>query len=263
MIFFRKPVSTPAFARGMLFRDHARNEAKPVGPRAPDLRVSDLQVHYSNGASAVTALELEQLSVPAGSLLAVTGPSGSGKSTLLYALGGLLRPRRGQVLWDNRDILAEPEGARDRWRRRTVGFVFQDFHLLPELSPLQNVLLPASFERFAASRAERERAQALLDRFSVPQARRSTAMLSRGEQQRVALARALLFDPPVILADEPTASLDAASGAVVIDILLQLSAKEGRTVIAVSHDPALLGHFPSALALDHGKLVSAPMRAAS
>jgi len=234
-----------------------------VRPRAPDLKVADLQVHYSNGASAVTALEIEHVSVPGGSLLAVTGPSGSGKSTFLYALGGLLRPQRGQVLWDNRDILAQAEGARDRWRRRTIGFAFQDFHLLGELSPLQNVLLPASFERFSVSRAVRERAHALLERFSVPQARRSTAILSRGEQQRVALARALLFDPPVILADEPTASLDAAAGAVVIDILLQLSTQEGRTVIAVSHDPALLGRFPVALALDHGRLASTPLRAAS
>jgi putative ABC transport system ATP-binding protein len=136
-----------------------------------------------------------------------------------------------------------------------IGFVFQDFHLLPELTPLQNVLLPASFERFAMSRAMRERAKSLLDRFAVPQARRTTAVLSRGEQQRVALARALLFDPPVILADEPTASLDAASGATVIDILQQLSIKDGRTVIAVSHDHALIERFAMRFALEHGRMV--------
>jgi putative ABC transport system ATP-binding protein len=239
------------------------NETKPGSLRAPDLKVRRLEVHYSNGASAVTALAIDELAVPAGSLLAVTGPSGSGKSTFLYAIGGLLRPRRGQVLWDGRDILAQAEPARDRWRRHTVGFAFQDFHLLPELTPLQNVLLPATFERFSASRAIRERANALLERFSVPQARRSTAVLSRGEQQRVALARALLFDPPVILADEPTASLDAAAGAVVIDILLQLSAKDGRTVIAISHDHALVGRFPSTIALEHGKVAGEPARVAS
>ena len=230
------------------------NEAKPGNLRAPDLKIEDLQVGYSNGAGAVTALEIEQLSVPGGALLAVTGPSGSGKSTFLYAIGGLLRPQRGRVLWDGHDILSEGESARDRWRRHTVGFAFQDFHLLAELTPLQNVLLPASFERFTVDRAIRERAVALLEHFEVPQARKSTASMSRGEQQRVAIARALLFDPPVILADEPTASLDARSGAVVIDILLQLSARDGRTVIAISHDQELLKRFSNTVALDHGRI---------
>ena len=230
------------------------NEAKPGTLRAPDLEIEGLQVSYSNGAGAVAALEIEQLSVPPGSRLAVTGPSGSGKSTFLYAIGGLLRPQHGRVLWGGRDILREGESARDRWRRHTIGFAFQDFHLLPELTPLQNVLLPASFERFAADRATRARAVALLDHFSVPQARKSTASLSRGEQQRVAIARALLFDPPVILADEPTASLDAKAGDVVIDILLQLSARDGRTVIAISHDQELLRRFSNTVALDHGRM---------
>jgi putative ABC transport system ATP-binding protein len=230
------------------------NEAKPGTLRAPDLKIEGLQVSYSNGAGAVAALAIEQLNVPPGARLAVTGPSGSGKSTFLYAIGGLLRPQRGRVLWGGRDILSEAESARDRWRRHTVGFAFQDFHLLAELTPLQNVLLPASFERFAADSATRARAVALLEHFSVPQARKSTASLSRGEQQRVAIARALLFDPPVILADEPTASLDAKAGDVVIEILLQLSARDGRTVIAISHDQELLRRFSNTIALDHGKM---------
>jgi putative ABC transport system ATP-binding protein len=225
-----------------------------VSLRPPALEVQGLQVHYSDGPEAVAALEIERLSVPAGSLLAVTGPSGSGKSTFLYAVGGLLRPRQGRVLWDGRDLLTQGESARDRWRRHTVGFVFQDFHLLPELTPLQNVLLPASFEGFSARGAIRQRAISLLERFSVPQARRSTAVLSRGEQQRVALARALLFDPPVILADEPTASLDAASGAVVIDILTQMSLADGRSVIAISHDHELIERFSRRIALEHGRM---------
>jgi putative ABC transport system ATP-binding protein len=239
------------------------NEAKPGNLRAPGLTIADLQVRYSNGAGAVTALEIEQLNVPAGAQLAVTGPSGSGKSTFLYAIGGLIRPQRGRVLWAGRDILREAESARDRWRRHTVGFAFQDFHLLAELTPLQNVLLPASFERFATGRAIRARAAELLDHFGVPQARKSTASLSRGEQQRVAIARALLFDPPVILADEPTASLDAKSGAVVIDILLQLSAREGRTVIAISHDQELLQRFGNIVALDHGRMAAEQKQAVS
>jgi putative ABC transport system ATP-binding protein len=220
--------------------------------RPPELKVADLLVRYDDGSGAVTALEIGQLSVPPGSLLAVTGPSGSGKSTFLYAVGGLIRPQRGNVLWDACSILGLSETERDRWRRHTVGFAFQDFHLLPELTPLQNVLLPASFERVAIGSATRARAVALLDRFGVPQARLTTAHLSRGEQQRVALARALLYDPPVILADEPTASLDAAAGAVVAETLVRLATDEGRTVIAVSHDPVLIRRFSTRIALDHG-----------
>jgi putative ABC transport system ATP-binding protein len=239
------------------------NEGKPGNLRAPGLTVADLQVRYSNGAGAVTALEIEQLNVPAGGQLAVTGPSGSGKSTFLYAIGGLIRPQRGRVLWAGRDILGEAESARDRWRRHTVGFAFQDFHLLAELTPLQNVLLPASFERFTTGHAIRARAAQLLDHFGVPQARKSTASLSRGEQQRVAIARALLFDPPVILADEPTASLDAKAGALVIDILLQLSERDGRTVIAISHDRELLRRFGNVVALDHGRMATPQRQAVS
>lgn len=221
----------------------------------PSLAIAQLLVRYSDRGGAVTALEIADLTVEPGALLAITGPSGSGKSTLLYAIAGLLRPARGSILWDGRDILGLAEAARDRWRRHHIGFAFQDFHLLPELSPLANVLLPASFERFTASPALRARGVALLDRFGVPETRVSTGTLSRGEQQRVALARALLFDPPVILADEPTASLDAAAAARVAESLVDLSRAEGRTVIAVSHDPSLIAHFDHRIALEHGHAV--------
>ena len=146
---------------------------------------------------------------------------------------------------------------RDRWRRRNIGFVFQDFHLLPELTPLENVLLPATFERLVIDRAVRARASrcSIASRFPRRGGRRHA--LSRGEQQRLALARALLNDPAVILADEPTASLDAAAGAVVADALARLSTAEGRTVIAVTHDPVLISRCTRRAALDHGHVRAA------
>ena len=191
--------------------------------QAPALSVRDLKVIYQDQAGPVTALSIPVLNVSPGSLLAITGPSGSGKSTFLYAIAGLLRPSQGEITWGGRILQTMPETIRDHWRRHTIGFVFQDFHLMPELSPLANVLLPASFENLSVSRALKERALMLLEGFGVPYKRASVVDLSRGEQQRVALARALLFDPPVLLADEPTASLDALAGEQVAQTLDDLS----------------------------------------
>ena len=225
---------------------------------APSLKVENLQIVYGNRRESLTALEVAALDVRPGSRLVVTGPSGSGKSTLLYALAGLVRPAAGRVLWDGIDISALSEASRDRWRRRTIGFVFQDFHLLPELGPLANVLLPSSFERIVSSAVLKKRAAGLLEQFGVPSKRASVSDLSRGEQQRVGLARALLFDPAVLLADEPTASLDAASGALVAEALRRAADDEGRTVIVVTHDPALMETIPQRFELERGHVRTAP-----
>ncbi len=219
---------------------------------APSLAVRGLDVRFVDRGKTFSAVSLESLDVAPGESLALTGPSGCGKSTLLYALAGLLKPSSGTVAWDGSDVYARGESARDAWRRRNVGFVFQDFELLPELSPLRNVLVPATFERFRVDAATRARAEGLLEKFGVP-ARGATGALSRGERQRVALARALLFDPPVILADEPTASLDAASGAAVIAALAEQARAEGRTVIAASHDPLLIRRLGGELRLERGQ----------
>ena len=221
--------------------------------QAPALSVRDLKVIYQDQAGPVTALSIPVLNVSPGSLLAITGPSGSGKSTFLYAIAGLLRPSQGEITWGGRILQTMPETIRDHWRRHTIGFVFQEFHLMPDLSPLANVLLPASFENLSVSRALKERALMLLEGFGVPYKRASVVDLSRGEQQRVALARALLFDPPVLLADEPTASLDALAGEQVAQTLEDLSKQEGRTVIVVSHDPALINRIGTRFVLERGQ----------
>lgn len=202
--------------------------------------------------SSRTLIDIPEISFQPATLTAIAGPSGSGKSTLLYLLAGLLAPERGMVVWDGRDIARAREGTRDRWRRDNAGFIFQNFHLLEELSPLDNVLAPAWFANFSA-RPWRARALALLDRFGVPREAKRTTFLSRGEQQRVAIARALLFDPRIVFADEPTASLDAAAGEGVIAALAEM-AGSGKTVIVVSHDPQLLARAGRVIRLDHGRL---------
>jgi putative ABC transport system ATP-binding protein len=196
------------------------------------------------------ALDIPRFAPVAGKFTAVSGPSGSGKSTLLYVLAGLLRPEGGRVTFDGADIYALSETRRDAWRRKRVGFVFQDFHLIPELSPLANAALAATF---GSAPGVRDRCAALLKAFGVPTERTSVDRLSRGERQRVALVRALAFDPPVILADEPTASLDAAAADDLIAALQRL-AGEGRTVVVASHDRAVLERADMRIAIDHGRI---------
>ena len=207
-------------------------------------------LHHRLGAN--TLIALDALDLAPGRLVTLSGPSGSGKSTLLYLLSGLLVPAGGAVVWDGTDLAGLGEGARDRWRLRYAGFVFQNFHLIEELSPLDNVLVPVWFTAFRTHHW-RDRARALLARFGVPEGRRHAGLLSRGEQQRVALARALIFDPPVIFADEPTASLDAIAGTAVARVLATLAREENRLVIAASHDAALHGLADRRIALDHGR----------
>ena len=173
--------------------------------------------------------------------LGISGPSGSGKTTLLHVIAGLLRPNQGRVRWGDNDLATMGEGARDAWRRRHVGFVFQDFHLIPELDARANVRLPAGFGTGRAVAAAQ--ADAMLLSMGVPDPRRRAAKLSRGEQQRVAIARALIGAPSVILADEPTASLDGDTGGVVADLLIHSAERSGATLIVVSHDPALLARM--------------------
>lgn len=204
-------------------------------------------------AGAPPALDIPSLSIKAGRLTVIRGPSGSGKTTLLYVLSGLIRPTSGQVRWDSVDIAGLGEGARDRWRRRNAGFVFQNFNLIEEMSPLGNVTLAAYFSAFTDSNV-RARGRSLLEQFGVPDEARHVSSYSRGEQQRVALARALVFDPPILFADEPTASLDEANSAELCQSFKRL-ASEGRTVVAVSHDPLLIEAADAVVTLDHGRVV--------
>lgn len=216
------------------------------------------------GSAAEPVIILDALALSPGAALAITGPSGAGKSTLLYLLAGLLAAQVGSIRWGAVDVSTLRGAAGDGWRLRQFGFVFQDFHLVPELTALENVLLPAWFGAWRASGALRARAAMLLEEFGVPSGRRPVRSLSRGEQQRVALARALLFAPPVILADEPTASLDGEAARHIAEHLFAFNAA-GHTLIVVSHDPALIERAPQRLhvirgqpaVLEHGREIAA------
>ena len=218
----------------------------------PLLEIRELSLQYGKDTHPV--LQIGDLAIDHGETVGISGPSGSGKSSLLYLISGLLKPSNGKIIWDGTDITTFGEGATDRWRRKSIGFVFQDFHLIDEVSPLENVLIPASFVGFRIDAATRKRAHDLLDQVGVPLARKSTSDLSRGEQQRVAIARALLFDPPIILADEPTASLDDAASKTATDILFSL-AGPNRTIITVSHDQDVIDRCARVLRFDKGALI--------
>lgn len=206
-------------------------------------------------------LDLAAFALTAGTQVAVCGPSGSGKTTLVDLLAGLRVPDAGDVLWDGRSLRLWTEPARDRWRRAEVGLVFQQFHLFPALSVQENVLLPARFRSLRASDADRRRALFLLDAVGVPP-QRAVRDLSRGEMQRVALARALFTRPRLVLADEPTASLDRATARRVGDLMRRLCRDAGATLVVATHDQELAATMDSVFDIVDGRLAGrmAPAR---
>jgi ABC-type lipoprotein export system ATPase subunit len=208
--------------------------------------------HRDGDGRPFRVLDIPELTVEPGVALGVGGPSGCGKSTLLHLIAGLLRPSSGSVRWGNTEISVLPEAQRDRWRRQTLGFVFQNFHLVPELDVAGNIALPASFSSWRSNPVDRERATTLASRMGLTAPSRRASVLSRGEQQRVAIARALFNKPHLILADEPTASLDARHAEAVADLLVEAAAQSGATLICASHDPHLLARMTRRLDLTAG-----------
>jgi putative ABC transport system ATP-binding protein len=207
------------------------------------------------GGTPMPILDIPALRIAPGEAVGIAGPSGAGKTTLLHVIAGLLMPSTGAVTWDGDTINPRSEGARDRWRRRHVGLVFQDFALVPELSVTDNILLPARFDAWRTPPGLADEAAALAQSMGLARLTTRVASLSRGEQQRVAVARALLRKPALLLADEPTASLDAENGAAVAGMLLEGARAGGATLIAISHDAALLGRLSRVLHLKAGRIV--------
>jgi len=198
------------------------------------VRLTDVTKVYQGGITG--ALNGVSLSIEQGEFTAVMGPSGSGKSTLLNLIAGLDRPTSGDVAVGGTDLGALGEAGLARFRRDHVGFVFQFFHLLPNLTALENVLIPAQLKGRESADA---RGRKLLERLGIAEvADRYPARLSGGQQQRVAIARALINNPTLLLADEPTGALDTHSGEQVMDLLAQLH-RDGQTILLVTHDAKL------------------------
>lgn len=223
----------------------------------PLISIEAVSKIYHHGKPAeVRALQNISLEIFQGEVVALTGPSGSGKSTLLSLIGCMSRPTQGTIYLDERRVSRLPETFLARIRRETYGFVFQQYHLLQDVSVLDNLMFPL-YPAAMPFKTMRERALALLDTFSLTDKERiKVRQLSGGEQQRVALARALMADPPIIIADEPTAHLDAELTTELLTILTELHA-EGRTIIIATHDPVVHQSplIRRRVALRHGKLL--------
>jgi len=218
--------------------------------------VSGLSQRVSDAGGRLTILENLNFRIPAGSTVAITGSSGSGKSTLLGLLAGLDVPSGGSVTLAGIDLASLDEEGRARLRARLVGFVFQSFQLLPHLSALENVMLPLELAG-ATSQAVHDAASAMLARVGLGgRLHLRPRTLSGGEQQRVSLARAFVVRPALLFADEPTGSLDAATGTLVIDLMFALHREHGTTLVLVTHDASLAARCERQLKLAGGRLVA-------
>jgi ABC-type lipoprotein export system ATPase subunit len=219
------------------------------------IKLRDVSKVYRKGQESVRALDAIGLSVLERGLVAIVGPSGSGKSSLLHLIGAMDRPTTGEVLVAGQSLNALPEARLTIFRRKTVGFVFQSFNLIPNLNALENVMLPMEFHSVPSQERHR-RATQLLDRVGL--AGRLTHRpreLSGGEQQRVAIARASANNPPLILADEPTGNLDSKTGQVIYALLKDIARE--RTVIVVTHAEALAQMADRIVHIRDGKLIEA------
>ncbi|MDT8854689.1 ATP-binding cassette domain-containing protein [Paracoccaceae bacterium Fryx2] len=220
---------------------------------APALLIENLRVTSREGRHL---LHIAHLGVPGGQSVALRGASGAGKSTFLHVMSGLVRPASGRVLWGGQDICALTEDARARMRRETLGLIFQDCHLFEELSAFGNAALASAFADRADRAAMRAGADKWLAALGLGQAgARAADSFSGGERQRIAVARALAADPPVILADEPTAALDRGNADALGADLVRLATEGGRTLITVTHDATLAARMTRQITLADGEIV--------
>jgi len=234
--------------------DRAKFEMQ-TRPDCAVIALNDVTREYEGHGGVVRALGNATFSIVAGEWVAITGPSGSGKSTLVNLIGCLDRPTAGELKIDNVDVASMTATELDRFRADKIGFIFQQFHLIPYLSALENVMLAQYFH----SMTDEGEARASLERVGLGErAEHLPSELSGGEQQRVCIARALINNPPILLADEPTGNLDAANQAVVAELLQDLH-RNGHTIVMVTHDPEMAALAQRRIALSHGKVFCHPV----
>jgi putative ABC transport system ATP-binding protein len=230
-----------------------KTDLSAQGNRPPAIEVAGLSKRVADASGELTILHDVDFTVQPAETLALVGASGSGKSTLLGLLAGLDTPSTGKVLLDGTDIFALDEDGRAAFRKAKLGFVFQSFQLLAHLNALENVMLP--LELRGDDRA-RDKAAAMLERVGLAsRLRHYPKYLSGGEQQRVALARAFVTEPPLLFADEPTGSLDAATGEAVIQLMFELNRERGSTLVLVTHDPSIAARCGRTLTIAAGRIV--------
>ena len=226
------------------------------------LEAREVTKSFRSGGGTVTAVNGVTMTVADGEFVAIVGRSGSGKTTLMNMLGALERPTNGMIIVDGQDITQLSPGELVHYRGRKIGFVFQSYNLVPNLTSTENVMLPMEF--IGAGKSERRtRARQLLEQGELTGAKqqRKPGRMSGGEQQRVAIARALANKPSIILADEPAGNLDSQTSSTIIDLLRGLSRSEGTTVIVVTHDATIAGQADRMLQLEDGRLLPATQAA--
>jgi len=209
---------------------------------APALQIEHLRLRYSESNSQPLVVDIESLELPHAEQLLLTGRSGSGKSTLLYLIAGLMEPSAGRVLVNGQDVHELRGERRDLFRGAMIGMIFQTFNLLQGFTALENVMAPMMFSEIPA-REHRDRAMSLLRTLEIDQPSRRVEAMSIGQQQRVAIARAVACEPVLVLADEPTASLDPENALAAMDLIQQTCQKQGAALLCTSHDPALADRF--------------------
>jgi lipoprotein-releasing system ATP-binding protein len=220
----------------------------------PLLSARGLSKSYAMGRRTLEVLRGVDLDVARGEFLALRGASGAGKSTLLHLIGGLDSPNAGEIHFDGQNLGNFSESELTHFRNRRIGFVFQSYHLLPELTALENVCLPARVARIAAATAEK-RGRELLARVGLQERTDHKPFeLSGGEQQRVAIARALINEPELLLADEPTGNLDSHTGGEIIELLKSLRAEKQTTLVIATHDASVAASAPRVIHLVDGQV---------